>query len=243
MNNTVCTHKYSLDSFSFEMLNNEKKMKTILFFSACGSCYFPVEIQGEFLTQSLVDQEIAYSTVSILYNSIPGWGVCHSRHGPQIVLQDQTVNGETCFKCLRLAARSRNVIQIHSRDLYQCFSSEQDALLSCPNVSEIARRKVNEVMLYKTRGFYGESAVSEVLCPIIGKWRFTFTRGGDDDFSCAIPASRAGGCQHGDNFVLHKCMGSWKGEDGHKYAALINTKLPQLGEEARARYRCAVRRT
>jgi len=217
------------------------------------SCYFPVEIQGEFMTQSLVDQEIAYSTVSILYNSIPGWGVCHSRHGVRIVLQDKTVNGDTCFKCLRLAAKSRNVIQIHSRDIYQCFSSEQDSLLSCPSVSEVAGRKVTEMMLYKTRGFYGESAVSEVICPINGKWRFTYTSGGDEDSSCASPASRAEGCQHGDKFELQfrgctfpdkemhfKCMGSWRGEDGQKYAALMDTKLPQLGEVARARYRCVI---
>jgi len=205
------------------------------------------------MTQSMVEQEIAYSTVSILYNSIPGWGDCHSRHGLRILLQDTTVNGDTCFKCLRIAARSKNVIQIHSRDLYQCFSSEQDALFSCPSVSDVAERKVKEIMLYKTRGFYGESAVSEVLCPINGKWRFTYTNRGDEDSSCASPASRAGDCPTGYKFELQfrgcnfpdkemhfKCMGNWRGEDGQKYLALLDTNLPQLGEEITPRYRCAI---
>ena len=99
------------------------------------------------MTQSMVESEIAYSTVSILYNSIPGWGDCHSRHGLRILLEDTTVNGDTCFKCVRIAARSKNVIQIHTRDLYQCFSSEQDALFSCPSLREVADRKVTEIML------------------------------------------------------------------------------------------------
>ena len=125
--------------------------------------------------------------------------------------------------------------------------------MSCPSVREVADREVSEMMLYKTRGFYGESAVSEVLCPVSGKWRFSFTRGGEEDSSCASPASRAGGCQQGDKFELQfrgctfpdkemsfKCLGSWRGGDGQKYAALMDTKLPQLGEQARPRYRCAV---
>ena len=205
------------------------------------------------MTQSMVDQEIAYSTVSILYNSIPGWGECHARHGPRIVLEDITVNGDTCFKCLHIAARSKNVIQIHTTDLYRCFNSEEDALFSCPKVSDVAERQVKEIMLYKTRGFYGESAVSEVFCPINGKWRFTYTNRGDEDSSCASPASRAGDCPTGYKFELQfkgcsfpdkemhfKCMGDWKGEDGQNYVALLDTKLPQLGEEIRPRYRCAV---
>merc|ERR1719369_1473346 len=80
-----------------------------------GGCYFPVEIQGEFMTQSMLDQEIAYTTVSIHYNSIPGWGTCHSRLGVRIILIDTTVNGDTCYRCVVLVARSPNVIQIQTR--------------------------------------------------------------------------------------------------------------------------------
>jgi len=237
-------------------MHSETLLTCLMFFfahKASCSCYFPVEVQGEFLTQSMVDQEIAYSTVSILYNSIPGWGECHSRHGARILLEDETVNGETCFKCVRLAARSKNVIQIHTRDLYQCFSSEQEALSSCPSVNDVIERKVKEIMLFKTRGFYGESAISEVLCPIHGKWRFTYTNRGDEDSSCASPASRAGNCPTGYKFDLQfrgcsfpnkdmhfKCIGNWQGDDGQQYLALLDTKLPQLGEELKPRYRCGI---
>ena len=46
----------------------------------------------------------------------------------------------------------------------------------CPKLNDVAERKVSEIVLYKTKGFYGESAVSEVLCPINGKRRFTYTK-------------------------------------------------------------------
>ena len=156
-----------------------------------------MEIQGEFLTQSLTAQEISYTSVSILYNSIPGWGDCHSRHGARIILEDKTLNGENCFRCVCLAARSRNVIQIHSRDLDQCFSSAVVAMLTCPSVRDVASRKVTETMLYKTRGWHGESAFSEVLCPINGRWRFSYTNSGDEQSNCASLASRAGDCPSG----------------------------------------------
>ena len=37
-----------------------------------------------------------------------------------------------------------------------------------------------------------------------------------------------------------QCLGSWPGENGETYMSLLDTKLPQLGEEPRPRYRCAV---
>lgn len=223
-----------------------------------GSCYFPVEVQGEFMTQSLVDQEIAYTTVSILYNSIPGWGRCHKRHGARLLLVDTTVNGDTCYKCLRLSARSRNVLQVHSHGLYQCFSHEEEALSSCPSLQEVAQRGAREVMLYKTRSFHGESAVAQVRCPINGVWRFTYSnRGGGEGISCASPASRAGDCPSGYQLEFQfrgcgfpslegrremhlRCLGDWQGEDGQRYLALMDTELPQLGEQIRPRYRCAI---
>ena len=33
----------------------------LILFSASGACYFPVEVQGEFMTQSLAHQEISYT--------------------------------------------------------------------------------------------------------------------------------------------------------------------------------------
>ena len=62
-------------------------------------CYFPVEMQGEFMTQWLGGGgEISYTSLSILYNSIPGWGACHTRRGSRVVLRQ----GEHCFRCLSL---------------------------------------------------------------------------------------------------------------------------------------------
>jgi len=225
-------------------------------YTASGACYFPVEVQGEFMTQSLAHQEISYTSLSILYNSIPGWGVCHSRHGDRVLLEDATVNGDTCYKCIKLAPRSKNVIQIHSRDIYQCFSTDTLALASCPTSSEVVKKTVGEVMLYKTRGFYGESAVSDVACPITGRWRFTYSNRGDQLASCASPASRASDCPTGRNIDLrfqgcsfpsremhYKCLGSWKAADGQNYLALMDTELPQLGEEIRPRYRCGIWRS
>ena len=43
-----------------------------IFLSVDGGCYFPVEVQGEYVTQSMIDSEIAYTSVTIAYNSIPG---------------------------------------------------------------------------------------------------------------------------------------------------------------------------
>ena len=38
-----------------------------------------------------------------------------------------------------------------------------------------------------------------------------------------------------------QCLASWQSEtQGETYMSLLDTKLPQLGEEARPRYRCAV---
>ena len=36
-------------------------LKIIIFFSVSAACYFPVEVQGEFMTQSLAHQEISYT--------------------------------------------------------------------------------------------------------------------------------------------------------------------------------------
>ena len=55
-------------------------------------CYFPVEFQGEFLTQSMTSREIAYNSVSILFDSVPGWGACHRRLGRHVILSNGKFN-------------------------------------------------------------------------------------------------------------------------------------------------------
>ena len=41
-------------------------------------------------------------SVTITYDSIPGWGRCYSRAGHQHVLEDVTVNGDSCYKCAKI---------------------------------------------------------------------------------------------------------------------------------------------
>merc|ERR1719397_1734531 len=106
-----------------------------------GGCYFPVEVQGEYVTQSMIDSEIAYTSVTIAYNSIPGWGNCYSRLGAlrhDHILQDVTVNGDSCFKCVQLRVRSPNILQVHALDsVYQCHKTPEEAEAQCPTTERI----------------------------------------------------------------------------------------------------------
>ena len=47
-------------------------------------------------------------------------------------------------------------------------------------------------------------------------------------------------CDFPDFDMSFQCLGHWTGEDGLQYLSLLDMKLPQLGEEPRPRYRCAV---
>ena len=180
------------------------------------ACYFPVEIQGDFATQWLDSvTEVSYTQISISYNSIPGWGECFYRQRELVVLK----KGE-CFKCLRLVQRSKNVNHIYSRDIDECFATGEEALRKCPSEEQ----KVSEMMLYR-RG-----SVHPVHCPITG--RHLIEEGGVVE-----------GCP--DESFLHlgeeryQCIGHWEGYGDVKYLSLLDTKLPQLGEKPRPRYRCA----
>ena len=152
-------------------------------------------------------------------------------------------------------------------------------------------RRAQEMMLYKTRGFYGGSAITKTYCPINGNYKFTYSinDGTEDDLECNEAVSEASDCPTGYKFdlkfrgcsfpdfgelalifnlttfpnslhycskclplmiVYHlapfsemsfQCLASWQSEtQGETYMSLLDTKLPQLGEEARPRYRCAV---
>jgi len=228
------------------------------FDKASGGCYFPVDVQGEYVTQSMIDSEIAYTSVTITYDSIPGWGRCFSRlgaRGHNHVLQDVTVNGDSCYKCVKIQVRSPNVVQVHTLDsVYQCHTSPEEARRGCPSKSDIRDNTAREVMLYKTRGYYGaRDNFVPVLCPIFGTWRFSYTDTSDTSLSCSNPASRASnchsgyklelqfkGCNYPDHQLQFKCLGSWTGEDGQEYVSLLDTKLVQLDEAPHPRYRCGI---
>jgi len=225
--------------------------------SVMADCYFPVEMQGEFMTQWRESKEIAYTSISLTYNSVPSWGLCHRRHRENVILRDTSArSGADCFRCIRIKQRSINVNQVHVRSLNKCFATEEEALLDCPTHQEVRERRVDEIMLYKTRGFYGESAVTQTHCPFSGRWKFSYSNVEDASGSCDSAASEAGGCpaefmldlkfrqcDFPDFDMSFQCLGNWVGEDGLQYLSLLDTKLPQLGEEPRPRYRCAVYET
>lgn len=208
------------------------------------------------MTQWKESQEIAYTSISLTYNSVPSWGNCHSRHRENVILRDSSSRGSDCFRCIRIIQRSVNVNQVHVRNLHKCFDTEEEALRDCPTSHEVTSRAVEEIMLYKTRGFYGESAVTQTHCPFSGRWKFSYSNVEEAAGSCDSESSEAGGCP--SEFMLDlkfrncdfpdfdmsfQCLGHWSGEDGRNYLSLLDTKLPQLGEEPRPRYRCAVYQT
>nr|CAD7405109.1 unnamed protein product [Timema cristinae] len=56
------------------------------------SCYFSIELQGEFVMQSTVNpigSRVQYSHVNITADSIPIWGHCHRRIGNNVILMDR----------------------------------------------------------------------------------------------------------------------------------------------------------
>ena len=176
--------------------------------SADAGCYFPLEFQGEFLSQSMTSREIAYTSVSILFDSIPTWGNCHRRHGNHDILSSTSGrNPETqdCYKCISIVSRSPNVLQLHTNGLEKCHPTEEAAKASCPSRQEIRERKAAEMMLYKTRGFYGGSAITRTYCPLNGRFKFTYSinDGTEDDLECHEPVSEAGDCPTGYKFDLH----------------------------------------
>ena len=87
-------------------------------------CYFPAAYQGEFVTQAIMSAvpTISYSKLTVQFDSIPVWGICHRRIGNNVILVDEIPdggdNGNTrCFKCFNLVLRSSNVLQIHTSGL------------------------------------------------------------------------------------------------------------------------------
>lgn len=119
--------------------------------------------------------------------------------------------------------RSPNILQVHALDsVYQCHKTPEEA---------------------------------EAVCPLYGQWRFSFTDQGDPSQSCSSSSNLATTCQAGYKLELQfrgcsypgqslewKCLGGWLGEDGQQYISLLDTKLVQMDEAPRPRYRCGVYR-
>ena len=133
-------------------------MFSLIFFAgASGICYFPAAFQGEYVTQTSSSRSsassggpatVSYSSLSVLFDSIPAWGVCHRRIGNDVVLVDDT-GGLTCYRCYKLALRSPNVVQAHTADLDKCYATEERAVAECPTDMDIRRGAAKEIMLYR----------------------------------------------------------------------------------------------
>lgn len=223
-------------------------------------CYFPAVYQGEYVSQAVMhsevpnSQEISYSTISVLYDSIPVWGYCHRRIGNNVILMDDT-GGITCYRCFHLSLRSSNVLQIHTRGLDKCYTSEEAAQSTCVTQLDIYDQDASEVMLYRTKGFLGEPAVSPTYCPFNGAYTFTYSvnDGTETDLECDTPISTISDCPYGFGFNLQfkecsfknkdmsfHCLGDWDGRDGERYVALMDTQATLTSIQDKPRYRCAI---
>lgn len=207
------------------------------------------------MTQAIMSgvPTISYSSLSILFDSIPVWGVCHRRIGNNVILVDDT-GGLTCYKCFNLVLRSSNVLQIHTSGLDKCYTTEERAMADCPSDMTMRERRAREIMLYRTKGFMGEPAVSPTYCPINGAYSFTYSvnDGTETSLECSAHTSEISDCPYGFGFNLKfkdcsfgnmdmsfHCLGDWEGADGRRYVALMDTQATEE-HESRPRYRCAL---
>ena len=146
-------------------------------------------------------------------------------------------------------------LQIHTRGLDKCYTSEEAAQQTCVAEQDILDREASEVMLYRTKGFLGEPAVSPTYCPFNGAYTFTYSinQGGEGELECGETTSPAAStisdCPYGfglnlqfrscsflDRDASFHCLGDWAGRvPGTRYLALMDT-----GADQGPRYRCAL---
>ena len=224
--------------------------------SVDGICYFPAAYQGVYETQAVGvgSSGISYSTISVLYDSIPVWGYCYRRVGSNVILKEDS-GGVTCFRCFHLSLRSSNVLQMHTRDLNKCFTTEEAALATCVSQEDVmaSAGQISEVIMFRTKGFLGEPAVSPTFCPINGAYTFTYSinDGTETSLECDTPVSEISDCPFGFGFNLQfkqcsfgqmelsfHCLGDWEGRRGERFVALMDTGAA-LSDD-RPRYRCAL---
>ena len=84
-------------------------------------------------------------------------------------------------------------------------------------------RRAQEMMLYKTRGFYGGSAITKTYCPINGNYKFTYSinDGTEDDLECNEAVSEASDCPTGYKFDL-----KFRGCSFPDFGELVGSDIP-----------------
>lgn len=236
--------------------------------SCVGGCYFPAELQGEFVMQLQFQSagqqglqvgqgaqagigHVQYSQVNISADNIPIWGRCHRRIGNNVILMDSS-GSANCIRCFHLKLVARNVLQVHTEELSKCYTTEEAAERTCPDETTL-RTRSKEILLYKTKELDGEDVIKE-YCPISGRFDFTYNvnDGLENKQECPNSVSELNNCPSGNalnvrfkscSFENHnitfECLGHWTGSDNQRYLALLDTRVDAV---RRAQYRCAMYR-
>lgn len=216
-------------------------------------CYFAVEMQGEYITQTTVTHmnQVSYTNVNITEDSIPIWGLCHKRIGNNIVLRmDET----GCYKCIHVNLVTRYVLRIYTaeQDVSKCYTNEEKAIATCPTEGMVEDQPMQkEIILYKTLEYNGDT-IKRQYCPFNGRYYFMLTidDGGPETTGCDSKNSELDNCPSGSALNLRfrqctfndyeatlECLGQWKGYENQNFIALMNTGPESFGPK----YRCAVR--
>ena len=205
----------------------------LLIVSAKAACFFPTELQGSYAVQYSEGDtsDIWYKSVSIAYDYISGAGDCVFRQRDKYVLKSEA----GCYKCLALRQRSYNVLTME--ETTTCHPSPDTAWAEC---GDLAGARLTRSMLYRAG-----NKIRPSQCPITGRFSVQCpggegsraTRGEAD--TCPDESLLSIKCPGQEELSL-QCLGDWEGEDGRRYLSLLDRILPQVGEEARPRWRCAV---
>ena len=121
----------------------------------------------------------------------------------------------------------------------QCHNTAESAWQYCSTL-EVPR---TSSMLYRAG-----NKVRPSHCPITGRFSVQCYGGGPEGEARAGQTGRADTCPDesllsltcpGQEEQSYQCLGAWRGEDGRQYLSLLDRVLPQVGEAARPRWRCA----
>ncbi|XP_058121055.1 uncharacterized protein LOC131285020 [Anopheles ziemanni] len=222
-----------------------------------GSCYFPFEFQGGYVTQNTVTAEgaVRYSRINITENAIPLWGMCHKRRDNNVILMTGTEEA-SCYRCFHLKLVSKNVLRVLAADqdyISKCHTNEEKALASCLTEDDLLNEaKHTEIILYKYNEWDG-AEVRQEYCPIHGRYRMAYSVDSSDNgdgIECDSDQSTVDNCPSGaalnlrfrncafpDREVTFECLGHWQGSGGQNYLALLSTATE--GAHLGPKYRCA----
>ncbi|XP_055383894.1 putative uncharacterized protein DDB_G0282133 [Condylostylus longicornis] len=109
-------------------------------------CYFPIEIQGSYITQGSTfisnnnnnnnnNSTIQYNQINITEDSIPILGICYRRIIDNNIILMMSSDETTCYRCFNIKLISKNLLRILTTNkdfIFKCYANEGKALQSCP---------------------------------------------------------------------------------------------------------------